>query len=526
MALPAGRYGVTKNQLLKIKKLPMNTIKLIEELIVKFDLLGTAAFKNSTSVVTESTDLVESGAVKDIVGWGNKNLLPYPYYDKTKTVSGITFTVNTDGSVTVSGTATDNVYFDLSTNFDTTKFAGMLLNGLPNVSGLSYRISNQNDRAGIQDFYNNDTAIVNNGSNLRLAIRVNNGLTINNPVTFYPMISKDGGEYEPYHASVNQTLRNAEVIEGKNLLAFNLSDLKEYSTSGTWSGNVYTRNGVTFTYDESDNSITVNGTATGGAGVLIIKPSWFSTVISTVADSTATGGGYIISDGENGRIGNADLYLRNDGSYVYIQLSSGKTANNVKFYPMIRLATESNPTYEPYYVPLKDVVPTKADNTVIAPTENGTTIQKSGGYVVGSHAIRNDAFITWKNAKALNEPIDDANDYTSGDVAGCLPSAWVKHIIPLTDTPLDGYGTFAIYENVPMHLAFAQWIGNGNAPSTQISTAIDITPYMTERPIVESLCMMRNGDMVSIHSNDFKAYIYLKAEAWSGCTFVFPTQPA
>ena len=32
MALPAGRYGVTKNQLLKIKKLPMNTIKLIEEL--------------------------------------------------------------------------------------------------------------------------------------------------------------------------------------------------------------------------------------------------------------------------------------------------------------------------------------------------------------------------------------------------------------------------------------------------------------------------------------------------------------
>lgn len=37
--------------------------------------LGTSAYKNSTSVVTESTDLVESGAVKDIVGWGNKNLL-------------------------------------------------------------------------------------------------------------------------------------------------------------------------------------------------------------------------------------------------------------------------------------------------------------------------------------------------------------------------------------------------------------------------------------------------------------------
>ena len=63
MALPAGRYGVTKNQLLKIKKLPMNTIKLIEDLYEKYSLLGSAAFKNSTSVVTESTDLVESGAV-------------------------------------------------------------------------------------------------------------------------------------------------------------------------------------------------------------------------------------------------------------------------------------------------------------------------------------------------------------------------------------------------------------------------------------------------------------------------------
>lgn len=56
MALPAGRYGVTKNQLLKIKKLPMNTIKLIEELTEKFDLLGSAAFKDSVSVITKNIE--------------------------------------------------------------------------------------------------------------------------------------------------------------------------------------------------------------------------------------------------------------------------------------------------------------------------------------------------------------------------------------------------------------------------------------------------------------------------------------
>ena len=109
MALPAGRYGVTKNQLLKIKKLPMNTIKLIEELTEKFDLLGSAAFKNSTSTVTESSDLVESGAVKDAivdtVGWISDNQARL--YDWTGSGSGVTFTY-TKEQLVLNGTATAN----------------------------------------------------------------------------------------------------------------------------------------------------------------------------------------------------------------------------------------------------------------------------------------------------------------------------------------------------------------------------------------------------------------------------------
>lgn len=42
----------------------------------------------------------------------SKNLLPYPYNESTKTVNGITFTDNGDGSVTVSGTATEYVAFN------------------------------------------------------------------------------------------------------------------------------------------------------------------------------------------------------------------------------------------------------------------------------------------------------------------------------------------------------------------------------------------------------------------------------
>lgn len=50
-----------------------------------------------------------------------KNLIPYPYCDTTKTQNGITFTVNADGSVTASGTATAQAYFRLQQSFSLKK---------------------------------------------------------------------------------------------------------------------------------------------------------------------------------------------------------------------------------------------------------------------------------------------------------------------------------------------------------------------------------------------------------------------
>lgn len=52
---------------------------------------------------------------------GSKNLIPYPYADTTKTLNGITFTVNSDGSVTANGTATVQAYFRLQQSFSLKK---------------------------------------------------------------------------------------------------------------------------------------------------------------------------------------------------------------------------------------------------------------------------------------------------------------------------------------------------------------------------------------------------------------------
>lgn len=216
MALPAGRYGVTKNQLLKIKKLPMNTIKLIEELTEKFDLLGTAAFKNSTSVVTESSDLVESGAVKDIVGWGNKNLLLNNA--KSQTVVGVTFTVNADGSVTANetGSHASSSYLLLSGGFGADRVT------LPDwlEIGKDYIVSNTDNGVKVLiAFYDANGDSIVSYDNTRFTVPSNTvyfgvfvyvgSNTHPSNVTVYPMIRKadvTDATYEPYHASVEESL--------------------------------------------------------------------------------------------------------------------------------------------------------------------------------------------------------------------------------------------------------------------------------------------------------------------------------
>ena len=61
--------------------------------------------------------------VRPITGWTGcnvtrtgKNLLPFPYGQSSTTIAGITFTINDDGSIKISGTATGAVYFYLFGN--------------------------------------------------------------------------------------------------------------------------------------------------------------------------------------------------------------------------------------------------------------------------------------------------------------------------------------------------------------------------------------------------------------------------
>ena len=118
----------------------------------------------------------------------------------TQTVNGVTFTVNEDKSITVNGTASALAYINVG-RFGFKEDTKVILNGCPNGGSAT----NFNLYAYGTSFLGRDV-----GSGVEIAteheadirIMVGSGITVNNLV-FKPMISIDGGEYQPYTETVS-----------------------------------------------------------------------------------------------------------------------------------------------------------------------------------------------------------------------------------------------------------------------------------------------------------------------------------
>lgn len=81
--------------------------------VVSFDTNIPDAIESLIAYITALQDL--NGYDNPWPAGGGKNILVYPYVDSTKTTKDVTFTVNNDGSITMSGTATDAAYFNFGT---------------------------------------------------------------------------------------------------------------------------------------------------------------------------------------------------------------------------------------------------------------------------------------------------------------------------------------------------------------------------------------------------------------------------
>lgn len=197
--------------------------------------------------------------LKGAIGFVKKQLIPYPYFETTKTHYGITFTDNGDGTVIVNGTKTDSTaaYFTCRTRLATETTKMMLkagtykITGCPkggSTSGNGYYIQvGCSDDSGnwvalADDTGEGDTFTLTKETQIQVVIRVLGTVTITN-LTFKPMVkyvSIEDDTFESYVPNVEESLKaqqNAinDMFYVKTVSADNIS----ISASGTTDTTVY-----------------------------------------------------------------------------------------------------------------------------------------------------------------------------------------------------------------------------------------------------------------------------------------------
>ena len=309
-------------------------------------------------------DGLQGGVPFSEIAVSGKNLIPYPYVSTTKTINGITFTDNGDGTITVNGTAVYDAAYDLS-NFTYKKGIDYILSGCPNGgSNSTYKLKGFKD--GVKDDIGNATLIrVENDVTATLCILVYKGYTVENLV-FRPQLElgDTATAYEPPITGRELTVN----VSGKNLMKY-----PYYNTTQT-------QNGVTFT-DNGDGSITVNGTATATA------------YFSLSSNKALPTGKYVLGKSMDNILLYVDKYLDNAfyqrlanstetikelifnvseedaQKYTYkfgIQINKGNTEDNVTIYPQLELGSTAT-AYEPYHGAEYTITPTS--NPYVIPND-------------------------------------------------------------------------------------------------------------------------------------------------------------
>ena len=334
----------------------------------RFNLLPTYHFE-------ENTDGQIRGAagrvLRDCTIYGNcgKNLLPYPFGNTTKTVNGITFTDNGDGTVTANGTATETAQF-----FPKDSLNGPLLapgtytfSGCPEGGDWKTYCIRLTGFTADRDFGNGSTFTLTQATKVGLALTVSSGVTVENLV-FKPQIESGSTktDYEPYKEVGDLDAESGKyalpvTVSGKNLISY------PYSMA------TKTANGITFT-DNGDGTVTANGTATAAA-VFVCKyynaktpivpdkkiyflagcPEGGRTSASvwnyrinamTYKEDSYVGGYSDFGDGKTVDLRNVDF----DTLQVQILINNGASVDNLVFKPQLELG-EAATDFEPYTAP-------------------------------------------------------------------------------------------------------------------------------------------------------------------------------
>lgn len=237
-----------------------------------------SSFVESASTVEGALGTLSSNKMSwsDNSVLGAKNLLPNIAH--TDTVYGVTFTINSDGSVDANGTATDLAYIDIASTdmgFSLADGSYILSDGLVSHSADYYTTITIVDNQGNVTYEYADTkaeshmafTITNsNISKLYVAVCVADGITANN-VLFKPMIrlaDDNDGVYEPYAMTNKQITPYVQAISNPNLLDnpwFTVNQ-RGWTTGGATKVDTFTVDRWKIEVNNSDHVVTVNNDGT------------------------------------------------------------------------------------------------------------------------------------------------------------------------------------------------------------------------------------------------------------------------
>lgn len=304
------------------------------------------------------------------------NLIPYPYYNSSpKTVNGITFTVNNDGSVTANGTSTATANFlclSLS-SLPLKKGEYTLSSGLIDNTSVTYGITfgykyENSNRTSVATKNGYVSIILTENAMCDVVITVRANQTLDNLI-FFPMLSK-GTTALPYEPYKNINPENIRVNMSSNLIPY------PYKTSTT---NIQ---GVDFTVNE-DGSVLVNGTNTSSTSYIWFQLTGdisFKEGTPCFLSGCPEGGSFStyklrtasLEDTGNGALINKTV----PKTQVYIVIGMGITVENLVFKPMLNKGTTALP-YEKYIAPkdVEKVVVAKSPNLLNYANYSNRTIQ-------------------------------------------------------------------------------------------------------------------------------------------------------
>ena len=367
-----------------LSSIPDDYTEMVNRLNALYNSVANA-IKGTVSGSVVRVDDVSPVEHNPVVRVHGKNLAKRTNGKDSEFHTGITYTVNSDGTVTASGTVTEGeTSYYVMTVANTYEHQIPIRKGVYTVAkapaegcriAVGVRESENEARVLYSSTYTQSASfkITSDTARFDIILCVDSGVTVDK-VVFKPQIEEGSTatEYTPYIDPSTVAVTRC----GKNLVEV--------------TGATETTGGVTFTVN-GDGSVTVNGTAETNVFYKVGKIN------------LAKNGRFFLSGGvANGSVQTYMLYLHDVKSYVdFYDFGSGKaftptgetcdvviavykgaTANNIKFYPMVE-AGEVKTSFKKFeqratYTPGVDgsvpgIVPASSTMTLLTDTE-GVTI--------------------------------------------------------------------------------------------------------------------------------------------------------